>query len=477
MGDSSKLTLDLAGLTSSGTATGIASYGSRSGTPAPTFTTVERINNPSGFFACLTYGATSLDVTIQSGACFQWASADPNTQEIRISDILPAATRAWAATAHSVTVASLDSGIDYTHPALSRNVWINQGEIPADVRARLRDRHGDGRITLRDLNLTMNQGPGRISDLNGNGFVDGGDLLQAWSDDQDDDGNGYVDDIIGWDFVNNDNDPMDDSGHGTYGAGILTQVAPRAEILPLKFLDSNAVGSLSDAARALDYALAKGVSISSNGWAASVFSQEWLDELEKAEAAGHLFVTAAGNGDPALLRILSRLHLSNVLVVTTTGANGRLASFSNRDPEIVDLAAPGVGVLSTIPGGGYAAHSGTSVSTAYVAGIAALLRGGRPHVGRADVVDAILASSSQASSLTEAPGGGHPSLLGVIATDFRSSSQELQNALPYSVDDDSIPLSAYQPTLFSPVLRRKLFGRNAPVGSNLWLAFESAPGF
>jgi subtilisin family serine protease len=240
---------------------------------------------------------------------------------------------------------------------------------------------------MYDLNRRANQGAARVTDLNANGLIDGADLLRAWSDGIDTDGNGYVDDIIGWDFVNNDNDPMDDSGHGTHGAGVIIQVAPRAEVLPLKFLDSNAVGSLSAARQALDYALAKQVPLSANGWTASVFSEDWLAGLRKAEGLGHLFVTAAGNGDPALLQILNRLHLSNVAVVTSIDAIGRLASFSNWDPDIVDLAAPGVRLSSAMPGGQYAVRSGTSVSTALAAGIAALVRGNLSRPNRTDWLD------------------------------------------------------------------------------------------
>jgi subtilisin family serine protease len=237
-------------------------------------------------------------------------------------------------------------------------------------------------------------------------MIDGADLLAAWSDGRDADGNGYLDDLIGWDFVHNDNDPQDDSGHGTHGAGLTVQVAPNAEILPLKFLDSNGVGSLSDAIRALDYALSQGVSISSNGWAASTFAQDWSNELTKADEAGHLFVTAAGNGDPALLGILSRLQTGSVMLVAANDAEGHLAAFSNWESTIVDLAAPGVGLLSAMPGGGLAARSGTSVATAVVAGIAARLLGRHIEPTVTNVIDAILAAASPRQSVkaSELPG-------------------------------------------------------------------------
>jgi autotransporter-associated beta strand protein len=455
MGGTSKLTLDLAGLSTPGTAAGIALYGSRVGTFAPP----QLLNNTNGFSVCLNYGSNSLDAIIQTGACFAWVSAGAEEESASVRSVERFAPRALSAGSKSVTVASLDSGIDYTHPALYRSIWINQGEIPAEIRSLLRDRDGDGRITMRDLNRRANQRRGQISDLNGNGFIDGGDLLQAWSNGDDGDGNGYVDDIIGWDFVNNDNDPMDDSGHGTHGAGVIVQVAPRTQLVPLKFLDSNAVGSLDEARLALDYALAQGVPISSNGWTASVFSQEWLDELRKAEAAGHLFVTAAGNGDPALLQLLGRTHLSNVLVVTATDANGQLASFSNWDPTIVDVAVPGVGVTSAMPGGDYAARSGTSVATAFAAGAAALVLGDRSTPIRAGVVDAILAERQQTSALVVDRASQHGTDRQVVLATDRPARLAATDEMAGTVDDELRSSPKFDKRLVFRLIRSKLSRR------------------
>lgn len=437
-GGNSKLVLDLAGLSTTGTATGIVLSGSQSGT----FFTVEQINNPNNYFACLSYnGTTSVDVTIQTGACGQFVATSDAAASGKLDSELDS-TRTLAASSRAVSVANLDTGVDYTHPALYQNIRLNSGEIPVAVRSRLHDFDHDGRITLRDLNLRENQGIGRISDLNRNGRIDGGDLLLAWSDGRDDDGNGFVDDLIGWDFVNNDNDPLDDSGHGTHAAGIIVQVAPRAEILPLKFLDANVVGALSGGRQALDYALQQGVSISSNGWAASVQSQEWVDELRKAEAAGHLFVTAAGNGDPALLAILNNLHFSNVLTVAAVDATGRLASFSNWDAKIVDLVAPGVGVISTMPGGLYAARSGTSVSTAFVAGYAALLEGTQPGLTRSKVVDAFWNQFGQALNLDLELRVQQLNSFAVAADAYYSSLKSASNS---GDDDDVYPQTPFWP--------------------------------
>jgi subtilisin family serine protease len=118
-------------------------------------------------------------------------------------------------------VGVIDTGLDYTHPDLYLNIWLNQHEIPTSLRASLSDIDVDGLITFRDLNGAANAA--YVLDHNGNGRIDAGDLLndRRWENGTDEDGNGYRDDLIGWDFVNNDNDPFDDNGHGTHVAGTI----------------------------------------------------------------------------------------------------------------------------------------------------------------------------------------------------------------------------------------------------------------
>src|SRR5687767_1186692 len=149
----------------------------------------------------------------------------PNDPLFALSAWFPqvSAPQAWEITTGSpaVVVNVNDSGIDYTHPDLYKNVWLNQAEIPFAVGHNgLRDTDRDGLITFWDLNARTG---GRLvnrafaSDLNANGYIDAGDLLSdpRWENGVDNGGNGFVDDLIGWDFRNGDNDPMDDVEHGT----------------------------------------------------------------------------------------------------------------------------------------------------------------------------------------------------------------------------------------------------------------------
>ncbi len=265
------------------------------------------------------------------------------------------ATSAWDVFtgSDSVLIGVIDTGVDYTHPDLAANIWTNPGEIP------------------------------------GNGI--------------DDDGNGYIDDIHGWDFINHDNDPMDDHGHGSHVSGTIGAVGDNGigvagvnwhvKIMALKFLSASGSGSTDDAVSAIEYATTMGVNLTSNSWGGGGFSQTLYDAIADAGAHNMLFVAAAGNsGANSDLNpeYPGAYDLPNIVCVAATDDNDQLASFSNYGVVSVDLAAPGVDILSTFPGNSYGSISGTSMATPHVSGALGLIFGRFPNIDALDAKNLLL---------------------------------------------------------------------------------------
>lgn len=268
------------------------------------------------------------------------------------------APEAWETTTgnRAVTVAVIDSGVDYTHPDLVNNIWTNWGELP------------------------------------GNGI--------------DDDGNGYVDDVHGYDFFNDDSDPMDDWFHGTHIAGTIAAegnngqgvagVNWHASIMALKFLNSTGHGSNSGALAALDYSITMGVRVTNNSYGNFDYTPMMIDVFQRGLDANQLEVFAAGN-------LSSNIDLTpfwpasypaeNLIVVAASRKfSDGVAYFSNRGAIGVDLAAPGEEVYSLGLNHGYRLASGTSMAAPHVTGVAALLLAKNPTLTWQQLKDAILSS-------------------------------------------------------------------------------------
>lgn len=288
----------------------------------------------------------------------------------------------------SMVVAVIDTGVDYLHPDLGANTWVNPGEIA-----------GDG---------------------------------------IDNDGNGYVDDFHGYDFVNRDGDPMDDQGHGTHVAGTIgavgnngvgvTGINWNVQIMALKFLGADGSGTSSDAIEAINYAVANGARLSNNSWGGDPPSQAMYDAIALAREAGHVFVAAAGNGDWLGIGIdndatpfyPSGYELDNIVSVAATDHNDHLATFSNYGATTVDLAAPGVNILSTTRGGGYGLNSGTSMAAPHVAGVLALVWDAHPDWTYDQVIAQVLNTVDPL-----------PNLQGLVATGGRlNAAAALDNPQP-----------------------------------------------
>jgi subtilisin family serine protease len=283
-------------------------------------------------------------------------------EQFDYSRALMEVSSAWRITEGSsdVIVAVIDSGVDYFHPDLAANIAIN------------------------------------LSEKNGRPGVD-------------DDANGYVDDVYGWDFFNDRPNGYDDNGHGTHCAGIIAAakngigvrgVAPKVKILPIKFLGASGNGDTADAVRAVNYAVSRGARILSNSWGGGGVSKLLDDAIQNAVNRGAIFVAAAGNNamdNDATPNYPA--NYPNVLSVGSSDSSDRRSSFSNFGAESVHVFAPGSSILSTYPNGQYRIMSGTSMATPQVSGALALAVSVRPSLRSADFVDDLCRST--VSRLTE----------------------------------------------------------------------------
>ena len=270
------------------------------------------------------------------------------------------AEKAWDIQTGSkdVVVAVVDTGVDYTHPDLKNNIWTNAAEA------------------------------------NGKAGVD-------------DDANGFIDDIHGYNFVADNGDPKDDNGHGSHCSGTIgaegnngtgiVGVNWHVSIMAVKFLDQDGGGSLENAVKALDYAIKMKAQVLSNSWGGNGQSDILKDAVGRTQAAGQLFVAAAGNNsgdnDSDDTAIPSTYPYDNILSVAAVDNRGQLAYFSNFGAKRVHVAAPGVNVYSTSMNGRFETLTGTSMAAPHVAGIAALLLANEPGLTDLQVKSRIIAAA------------------------------------------------------------------------------------
>jgi subtilisin family serine protease len=321
---------------------------------------------------------------------------------------------AWELTTGSsdIVVGVIDTGVDYTHPDLYLNMWINQDEIPSAIGSVLSDMNGDDIFTFFDLNHSANAS--HVSDLNNNGLIDAGDLLadQDWADGTDTDGNGFKDDFVGWDFVNNDNDPFDDNAHGTHVSGTIGAMGNNGtgvvgvnwdvQIMALKFLDAGGSGYTTGAIQAVEYATSMGAQLTNNSWGGGGASTPLFDAISASRDADMLFIAAAGNdgsNNDSSSTYPANYDLDNVISVAATDRNDDRAWFSNYGATTVDLGAPGVDILSTTPGNKYSSFNGTSMATPHVAGVAALAWSTKTNSTYEEIRDAIFTGVDPVSSM------------------------------------------------------------------------------
>jgi thermitase len=222
--------------------------------------------------------------------------------------------------------------------------------------------------------------------------------------------------VFGWNFVTNRPNPIDDHGHGTHVAGILgaaTQpssgvsgVAPRVSIMAVKYYSENNSGAvnLANTVKAINYAVDHGARIINYSGGGPEFSEEEYLAIKRAEARGVLFVAAAGNERQDTDKVEnyyypSAYRLSNIISVAATDQDNRLLSSSNWGKKKVDVAAPGESIYSTLPGGRYGTMTGTSQATAFVSGLAALLLSKNPKLTPEELKALIMSSVDRIPAL------------------------------------------------------------------------------
>jgi thermitase len=279
--------------------------------------------------------------------------------------------RAWSITQGSknIKIAVIDTGVDYSHPDLLNQIDVN------------------------------------VAELKGRPGVD-------------DDNNGFVDDIYGYDFANKDGDPNDGHGHGTHCAGVIgathneigvAGIMKNVKILPIKFLTDEGSGETIDAISAIDYGIKRGVNIMSNSWGGGEKEQALEDAITAAEKAGITFVAAAGNdssNNDSTASYPANYEVSNVISVGSYTAAGARSGFSNYGVKTVHVTAPGSNIISTYKDGGYTTMSGTSMATPHIAGIIGLLLSKEPNLTPGQVRERLIKTSVKTSKLVTASMSG-----------------------------------------------------------------------
>lgn len=268
--------------------------------------------------------------------------------------------------APEVIVAILDDGVDWQHEDIATSIWINAGEIP------------------------------------GNGV--------------DDDGNGFIDDVRGWDFADGDNDPDGDAinSHGTHCAGItgathnngigVSGCGSNIKIMAVRFYPGPSY--FSDFANAIDYAWENGAQVISASYNIDGYNQTFLDAVKRAESADVAYVNSAGNnGQQNPPRQQLRTEADNVIFVAANDDNDNLSWFSNYG-SLVEVSAPGEDILSLVPEDNYGLNSGTSMSTPLAAGILAQIRATNSGLSARECLDILIESCDSVPALTTFVTGG-----------------------------------------------------------------------
>ena len=346
----------------------------------PATVSANNLSNLQGFDTRFGFGLVNAAAAVASA---QGTPTFPDVPDLGGDDWgrdLIKAPEVWAKglTGDGIVVAVIDSGVDYNHPDLLGNIWSNAGETGVDAIGRNKASNG-----------------------------------------VDDDGNGFVDDFRGWDFVNNDNDPMDDNNHGTHISGLvaakrdgvgITGTAPTAKIMPLKILNRTGVGKIRDEINAINYAAANGARVINVSLGGQQLNNDELSVIRAAEARGAIVISAAGNDASPQVDYPARFANEVGVAVGAVSRNGLFADFSNRaGAEVLNyFVAPGGNggradsgdIYSTVPlsqpGIPYRYFAGTSMAVPHVAGVIALMFQANPNLTPAQIKSILAETANRA---------------------------------------------------------------------------------
>ncbi|MGA9381099.1 MAG: S8 family peptidase [Phormidium sp.] len=293
-------------------------------------------------------------------------------------------------TGQGIVVAVVDTGVDYKHSDLDGNIWVNPREIAGNQK--------------------------------------------------DDDGNGYIDDIRGWDFVTDDNDPMDLDGHGTHVAGTIaaenngfgaTGVAPNAKIMPIRVLDGSGNGSVLDVAAGIRYAADNGAKVINLSLGGDINTPAEASAIKYAAEKGVIVVSAAGNEHQLQPGYPARYASHFGIAVGAVNRNNQMASFSDLAGKMpLDYVnAPGVNVYSTFLGNSYRNMSGTSMASPHIAGVAALVSSANSNLTPVQV-ESILTTTANSTVVQSASQ--------VSSNSFSADSSQVGNATVDSLIGEEI---------------------------------------
>ncbi|MBH8565198.1 S8 family serine peptidase [Nostoc sp. CENA67] len=393
-----------------------------------TATSAKNYNSTSG------YGLVNAGAAVSKAAGQNTFSDVPKLGGNNWGADLVNAPEAWANgyTGQGVVVAVVDTGVDYNHEDLKNNIWTNTKEIPD------------------------------------NGI--------------DDDGNGYVDDVRGWNFDGNNNNTLDDNGHGTHVSGTIagenndygvTGIAYNAKIMPVKVLNESGSGYYSAIADGIRYAADNKANVINLSLGGNYSNSTLKSAIAYASSKGVIVVMAAGNDGESSPDYPARYANNYGIAVGAVDSNNNMADFSNRSGrnELAYVTAPGVDVYSTVPGNQYATLSGTSMATPHVAGVVALMLSANRNLTDAEVRQII---TDTAGSSTQSANSG----IDISSINISSLVQQafadisVNNPLTTNLNFNTSSIAESNPENSIFKADSTYENKSMPVSSEIWSEFR-----